>query len=605
MRVAPPNLPNFRNDGLSAPLLQGGRILVYVIWRLKPAVYDVPLSREYVTQDIFGGLTFARGRAIDSVSLGNPEVGQCRFTLLNLSGRYSPANTSIGPTNPLYQESTTGNTVLSNVGIGRLVKVVYFEEGATTASQGSTVWTGVVTSVRPRMEDYHLPVVDIVCSGPMWFFGDRQIDIQETSAKTTLQLAKEIIEAPVFDSRKGLGKVDNAVSNWATSVTNWQPGEGSGLSHLGSLEVREATYNIRENKDGTITLWNGSGAGSRDTAMILLDRKPVSADGLTSAEQAKTYLISDLYQPSNEELIYSCFRWSVQTATAPVNYPSDVSAGGALIHIWSDITPPSFLIEYSQTEQLEISVQLDGDFTDMGLLPDRTRVTLVKSNANNDPTDLDTPVVATPTSLPSFLHSINVSADPNSPASKVVVNVARNNTEPSIHYWIQKIELFGIRKYLPDGVTEIIRCINRESIENDYGRREFPYTPLFFSQDEGEKWGNKMAARYGDTRYRFTVSVIPQNEAEMTTLADLDIYDLVAGHFYQNSGVFMPLGSGATWTLDQSWRTMVVERIECEMDEDRHTTWRLDLIDNDFYRVTDWPASGWLLDDNDTESLGK
>ena len=605
MRVVPPILPNFRNDGLSAPLLQGGRILVYVIWRLKPTVHDIPLSREYVTQDIFGGLTFARGRAIDSVSLGNPEVGQCRFTLLNLSGRYSPANTSIGSTNPLYQEAETGNTVLSNVGIGRLVKVVYFPEGSTSHLQGSTLWTGIVTSVRPRMADYHLPVVDVVCSGPLWFFGDRQLDIQETSTKTTLQLAKEIIEAPVFDGRKGLGKVNNADSNWATSVVNWQPGPSSGLSHLGSLEVQEATYNIRENKDGTITLWNGTASGTRDTAMILLDRNPGPSDGLTTAEVAKTYLISDLYQPSNEELIFSCFRWSVQTAATPVNYPADVSAGGALIYTWNDTTPPSFLIEYSQTEEIEIEVTLDGDFTDMGLLPDRTRITFVKSNSNNDPADLAAPVVGTPTSLPSFIQSIAVSLDPNSPASKVIIRVTRNSSEPSVHYWIQKVELFGIRKHLPDGATEILRCINRESIENDYGRREFPYTPLFFSQELGEKWGNKMAARYGDTRYRFTVSVIPQNEAEMTVLADLDIHDLVAGHFYQNSGVFMPLGSGATWTLDQSWRTMVVERIECELDEDRYTTWRLDLIDNDFYRVTDWPASGWLLDDNDTETLGK
>ena len=604
MRVAPPNLPNFRNDGISAPLLQGGRILVYVIWRLKPAVYDVPLSREYVTSDIMGSLTFSRGRTIDSVSLGSPEVGQCRFSLLNTTGRYSPANTIVGGGSPLYQESTIGNTLLSNVGIGRLVKVVYFQEGATSASQGSTLWTGVVTSVRPSMLDFHLPVVDIICSGPLWFFGDRQIEIQETSTKTTLQLAKEIIESPAFDSRKGIGKFNNADSNWATSIANWQPGAGSGLSHLGSLEVQEATYNIREDKGGTITLWNGTRA-SQDTAMILLDRAPDSSDGLTTAELAKTYLISDLYQPSNEELIYSCFRWSVRTAVIPVSYPSDVSSNGVLIHTWLDTTPPSFLIEYSQSEQIEIEVKLDSDFTDIGLLPNRTRVTFVKSNSNNDPTDLDTPIVGTPTALPSFIQTIAVAKDPNSPANKVLIRIARNASEPSVHYWVQKIELFGIRKYLPDGVTDIIRCINRESIENDYGRREFPYAPVFFNQDAGEKWGNKMAARYGDTRYRFTVSVKPQNEAEMTTLADLDIHDLVAGHFYRNSGVFMPLGSGATWTLDQSWRTMVVERIECEFDEDKYSTWRLDLIDYDFYRVADWPASGWLLDDNDTESLGK
>jgi hypothetical protein len=620
--------PTFTSDaGWSATTPQGIQYRAYVIWRLRgKGQQEAPLAREYVTYDLVEPPTFVRGRSVDGVSLGNIEVAQCSMTLLNGSlvnssgnrtynasgtrvfdGKYSRRNKS----SPLNLESDTGagKVINSWVGAGRYVAIDVRD--IAHPNTVSRLWTGVLTDVIADTSDPLTPTVTLTAQGALYLFGDEDVEIDNTgqaSKNSTRDMALAILKPARRDNNRRLGKV--SVSSWATSLTEYKD-EGGVLGVLGSLEVMEASGRVYENKEGDVVL-AGKPSGIGTEVAVFWDAYPNTTNPEHTERGDGTNIpnlrISSAHEVNAEALIFDCFNYSVQE---DVN--RDYSADGAktLIKTW-ELENPTEDDGRAVNEKFEgeyvFNPAPDGDgvsgetFSAIKWLPEDTefRVKFATDVAGLATTTDDITVRygdikdyadgLTTTRYTGFYRFRSSPAvtfvEVGSNQNVIKWGLGRWTRPANLKAWLVEVKLYGVRRELVEKGDELKRCLDRTSVIDQVGKRDFPIAPHFHNIAEADTWTNIMAVRYTEERLRLSVEVIPTTAREFMALSELDLGERVklelTGTGLSSSKLYIDAGTHC-----------IIERIEHVPTDGFASAFIFDLLEAAYYEDTAITAGGF------------
>ena len=583
--VLPP--PGYWPGGISQTMSQGHQVRVVVIWRGGYSIAAQSIA-EYVTHRIFGPVTFSRGRAVDTVSIGNLVAGECFFTLDNRSGDYAQHNQS----SPLWNPRTG-----SDVAAGRYVGIDFYfpDDDPTVVGQWSRMWTGIVTEVKARLGPGRMPLVDVSASGPFWYYGNQEVEINDETLRTFGDLARQVVEWTYGDTlearleddpvHKVIGQFQGETA-WPGEVTGYKFPRGTGMAALGNLEMRQGAGPLIETKDGKIEATSGppgpavvtmfNDTNGYDTSVT----PPVPFDLQLEAPGYTILQVEDADEVNGEPLIYNCYEFSMATNSALLEYPADVAAGGVVVGRWTPPAPTSSnVLEYNQwTEFAEFIFNPSDDFVDVVFQHQRTRWTLAGSSSGDyNPNPLAPSISVTQSTAFSFpvVRRVQASVNWEERNLKMKSRLQRSSLEPLVGYWPLLVEFYGIRRYRPEVDADAFFCQELPSVIALYGRRTFPFNPRFRSDAEAEEWVNKMAGRYANSYLRLTLSVIPRTKAQTSACARIDLGETVHLRLGVKSGLW----------LDTSTKA-VVQRIEWEMDENHIWRVHFDVIDQKFYEQT-------------------
>ena len=592
--VEPP--AGFPPGGLSPVMPQGHQVRVAIIWRdVDTAVPLVaPLYTEYVTDRIIGPMSFTRGRPVDAVSIGNLVVGECHFTLLNQDGMFAPYNTA----SPLYVPAIKR----SSVGVGRMISIDFRFPSYAGHFEWSRMWTGIVTSIHPRKDaPGQPPVVDIVGAGPLWFFGDTELEFDEEDTYRVRGLVRKIVETPAFKPSKPLAQLSLSLASGDAHITGWKA-SGTGLALLGDLELRQAGQELRETKDGYIqipsddlpVLWemmfnDTSGMDTTVDPHVPFD----TAYGNPGGNVRPIFQVRSVEEVNAEPLIFNCFSFSVAPADSAAPYPADVAAGGVLLPKLTFTPTADNGITWNAVRKGGYEFPLEGDFKSVVFQPGKTRFKVVWAT-DFASIDLSTAVwmqADSPfggsqpepwnafrwRSNPRYAGSLwpPVVLDPKKPNRKVNWRLRRTARARTLTAWLLEINFYGIRNYKADQDTNIEYCEELDSVIKVYGRREFPKAPHFANDAEATRWVSIISARYANEALRLTCTITPKDEPEMLNLSSLDLGERVLLRLGEESGLW----------LDQ-FPEMIIKRVDWEMDENHVWQAHFDLIDRRFYDKT-------------------
>ena len=592
--IQPP--AGFPPGGESAVMPQGHQVRVSIIWRDLDT--DVPLVSEYVTDKIIGPMSFTRGRPVDAVSVGNLVVGECHFTLHN-EGKFAPYNTA----SPLYAPEIKR----SNVSAGRLITIDFYLPTQPGTGVWSRMWTGVVKEIHPRKDGPGQPaVVDIIGAGPLWFFGDTEVKFDGPATQTAGDLAQAIVDAPEFKPSKPLAKLLTAAP-WFTVITDWKA-EGTGLALLGDLELRQGGHELQETKDGYIELppddvdpewkvmfndtdgWDkkvtyNKATGEWANAADPNDWVKWGTDNSAGVTRP-IFQVRRVEEVNAEPLIFNCFRFAVAPQDSVRPDPADLLANGVLLPKLKFTPTADNGIARNQEKAGEYEFS-DDDFAGVVFQPGKTRFKVVWA-ADFASIDESTAIwmqVDIPGGGPQPdrwrearwkpTTPASVEVDASKPNHKVSWGIQRTARAPGQTAWLLEINFYGIRNLKPDQEADSQYCEKLNSVIRVYGEREFLKAPHFANDAEATRWVSITSARYANEALRLTLTIIPKDKKEMQDLSALDL----------GEGVLLRLGADSgLWITEAT--SMIVKRVEWEMDENHVWQAHFDLIDNRFYDKT-------------------
>ena len=551
--------------GWSAPTPQGVQFRVFIIWRKSGVKGGRPLAREYCTDDMLDTPTFKRGRPVDVVSVGNVQTGACNFTLLNLDGKYSQNNEA----SPLYVPTEHSYiTVGGRVGID--------VRAADNPGITSRMWSGILTNLSVDHSEPRLPTVSVSGQGFLWRFLDKQMKIDIKNPATTAGDLFRLSGKNALPTPMSWGSVHGEIG--ATKY------EGSTIGLWSALETREASGPLIELKTMRLAALSET---PRDASALFND-DGLDYVGVFGDNKSVASAVEEL---SNEAQIFTCFPYIVESASQEGDYPDDLAApgGSALLGTWVAPAPTSLngiWINDNYPRQTSFAVWTyeptddSVDFVSVRYDLARIRWKVVPSRStrtNSDPADLGTPVWITrddATGAASFnVRIVEINAE--DPRWSVEWRLRRNalSVAPGTHnFWLQEVEFYGVRQYVPDESTSLKFCMAMPSSVADYGERDFPIELEFDTLTAAEEWTQIMAARYSNERVRLVVEVVPQTADEYIRLSGLDLFDRVQLELHGKSGMFLPPGTFG-----------IIEQIATVNVDERVQAFRFDLVESGFY----------------------
>jgi hypothetical protein len=580
------------NVGWSEVNPQGIQYRVIIRWRITTSRW-LPSLKDYeiATYDLIEPPAFVRGRSVDGVSLGNLEVGQCSMTALNIDGKYSRRNKS----SPIYDPDDN-----SYIGAGRLVEI-YLRDPNHLDRVGSLVWSGVLTDVIADTSDPLIPTVTITAQGPLYLYSDQNAKIDyegHDTAVSTGTMAREAVFGERFPHffRSSSPPRRAFWLDWETTVTGYQQ-SGGALGILGDLEVLEAGGRVYETKRGHVRLTGNVSA--RAPIAVFLDAPSSDSYTLADGTSVPAYRISSAHEINAEALIYDCFNYTVQESTYQ-DYASDGTK--ALIHTQTlpttdDDGMPSngeFIGSYEFPAGEESGVTFSG----IRWLPEETRfhvkfaadVAGLASVPSNHDLWMRAGALGSNRRTPDdnwnvyrFTNPVvTVSAD----KKKIEWRFRRRGSIETLKAWIVEVEYYGVRiQQIQEGEI-IARCLERPSVIDQVGKREFPIQPDFKSIAEAERWVGVMAARYTEERLRLSVEIIPSAAKEFHELSDIELGERVqlelTGTEPTSSRLYIDSG-----------KPCIVERVEHVPLDGFAGAFVFDLLDASYYDAPPVPASGF------------